>query len=195
MYIQHTKNALTTLLLVLLVLSVACKNNTKNADETADSATDPLENMAGEEISEEQHNFPPEPLEIKTDTAFKIDDKEYGYKSTQKTIDTSMVVFVHKAMGKTVKDVYLDFVYTLKPTGEDYSGGEFTISKHTFKNEFTKEYINHSILHKMEFLGFNEYNKEYEYKFVITQPDTDYSYIIYYFINNKGETKFHIDDA
>ena len=193
MYTQHIKNTLAILLIVVLLASVGCKNDTKK-DTSKDSATDPLENMQGEEIAEVQHNYPPEPVELITDTVFKIDNKKYGYQSTQKTIDSSMVVFVHKAMGKTVKDVYLDFEYSLKPTGQDYKGGEFKISKHTFKEEFTEDYLNHSILHKMEFLGFNDYSKEYEYKFIITQPDTDYSYTIYYFINNLGETKFHVDD-
>lgn len=191
---QYTQNTLAALLLVILLAAIGCKNTTKSDDKT-DSATDPLENMQGEAVEQEQHNFPPEPVELITDTAFEIDNKKYGYQSTQKTIDTSMVVFIHKAMGKTVKDVYLDFEYSLKPTGQDYKGGEFNISKHTFKEEFTEDYINHSILHKMEFLGFNEYSSEYEYKFIITQPDTDYSYTIYYFINNKGKTKFHVDDV
>ena len=195
MFIKHKINTLAALLLlVFLLFAVGCKNNTKSVNEN-DSLTNPLENMEGEEISEVQHNYPPKSLEIKTDTVFKIDNKKYGYTSTQKTIDTSMVVFVHKAMGKTVKDVYLDFEYSIKPTGQDYKGGEFIISKHSFKEEFTEDYLNHAILHKMEFLGFNEYSKEYEYKFTITQPDTDYSYIIYYFINNAGETKFHVDDV
>lgn len=193
-FMQYFKNSIMTVILATLLVTVGCKNSTKSINENADSLSDPLENMQGEEISEVQHNFPPEPIELKTDTSFSIDNKKYGYQSTQKTIDSSMVVFVHKAMGKTVKDVYLDFEYSIKPTGKEYNGGEFKITKHIFKDEFNDDYINHSILHKMEFLGYNLYSNEYEYKFHITQPDTDYSYVIYYFINNKGETKFHVDD-
>lgn len=191
---MQLKNNTVILFAIGLVLAVASCKNTNVSDKDADSSTNPLEGMQGEALTEEQHNFPEEPVEITTDTVFKIDNKKYGYKSVQKTIDTSMVVFMHKVQGKLVKNVYLDFVYTIQPTGQDYKGGEFTISKQFFKEEFTDDYINHSILHKMEFLGFNENSKEYEYKFVITQPDTDYSYLIYFFINNLGETKYIIDD-
>lgn len=190
----HPKNTLILILSVLFLAAVGCKNNTKATDENDSASPDPLENMQGEAISEEQHNYPPEPLEVTTDTSFTIENKKYGYTSVQKTIDTSMVVFVRKVMGKMVKDVYLDFEYTIEPTGEAYKGGEFKITKHNFASEFTEDFINHSVLHKMEFLGYNEYSKEYEYKFYITKPDTDYSYIIYFFINNMGETKFHVDD-
>ncbi len=192
---QYFKHGIITLVLALLLVVMGCKNSTQTTDDNKDSLSDPLKNMQGEEVIAVQHNFPPTPLEIKIDTSFSIDNKKYGYQSVQKTIDTSMVVFVHKAMGKTVKDVYFDFEYHIKPTGKGYKGGAFILTKHTFKEEFTEDFINHSILHKMEFLGYNIYSNEYEYKFYITQPDTDYSYIIYYFINNKGETNFHVDDV
>ncbi|MFX3625987.1 MAG: DUF4738 domain-containing protein [bacterium] len=184
-----------TALLTVMLVTVSCKNNTKNAVNDTDSLTDPLENMQGEVVEEIQHNFPEKPFEKETDTTFSIDNKKYGYQLTQKTIDTSMVVFIHNAMGKRVKDVYLDFEYTLKPTGQDYKGSSFKLTKHSFQKEFTKDFINHAVLHDLAFMGFNNYSKEYEFKFSITQPDTDLSYVIYYFINNKGETKFLVDDA
>jgi hypothetical protein len=191
--LYFNKGFVAILLLGLLVAS-ACKNKTQQ-ENNQDSLTNPLENMQGEAIEEIQHNFPEEPFEKKTDTTFSIDNKKYGYELIQKTIDTSMVVFIHNAMGKRVKDVYLDFEYTLKPKGQDYKGNSFKLTKHSFQKEFTEDFINHAVLHDLAFMGFNDYSKEYEFKFSITQPDTDLSYVIYYFINNKGETKFLVDDA
>lgn len=178
--------------LIVLGAIAGCKNNTKQ--EVATDSLPPMIEEKAQPTAEVQHNFPEQPVNIVKDTTVAIGNKKYSIITTKKTIDTSMVVFVHQAQGKVIKDVYLDFEYTLKPNAAEYTGGEKLITKHTFTKDFNEDFINHAVLYDMQFLGFNDLSKEYELKFIITKPDTDFSYVIYYFINLKGETVYEIDD-
>lgn len=189
---QPQKTVLIIAALLVLGTITSCKNTTKQ-EVQADSLPPLIEEMdeAGTEV---QHNFPEQPINIVKDTSILFNNKQYGLQTTQKTIDTSMVVFVHKAQGKVIKDVYLDFEYTLKPSAAEYTGDTKVITKHTFTTEFNDDFLNHAVLYDMQFLGFNDLSKEYEFKFLITKPDTDITYIIYYFINLKGEVVYEIDD-
>lgn len=189
---QHAKTVLIMATLIVLATITGCKNNTKQ-EVTADSLP-PLIEENSQATNEVQHNFPEQPVNIVKDTTVVIDKKKYSIKTTQKTIDTSMVVFVHQAQGKVIKDVYLDFEYTIKPNAAEYTGDEKLITKHTFTKDFNEDFINNAVLYDMQFLGFNDLSKEYELKFIITKPDTDFSYVIYYFINLKGEVVYEIDD-
>lgn len=189
---QHAKTVLIMATLIVLATITGCKNNTKQ-EVTADSLP-PLIEENSQATNEVQHNFPEKPINLVKDTTVVIDKKKYSIKTTQKTIDTSMVVFVHQAQGKVIKDVYLDFEYTIKPNAAEYTGDEKLITKHTFTKDFNEDFINNAVLYDMQFLGFNDLSKEYELKFIITKPDTDFSYVIYYFINLKGEVVYEIDD-
>lgn len=189
---QHAKTVLIMATLIVLATITGCKNNTKQ-EVTADSLP-PLIEENSQATNEVQHNFPEQSVNIVKDTTVVIDKKKYSIKTTQKTIDTSMVVFVHQAQGKVIKDVYLDFEYTIKPNAAEYTGDEKLITKHTFTKDFNEDFINNAVLYDMQFLGFNDLSKEYELKFIITKPDTDFSYVIYYFINLKGEVVYEIDD-
>ena len=189
---QQTKTVLIMATLIVLGAIAGCKNNTKQ--EVATDSLPPMIEENAQATAEVQHNFPEQPVNIVKDTTVAIGNKKYSIVTTKKTIDTSMVVFVHQAQGKVIKDVYLDFEYTLKPNAAEYSGGEKLITKHTFTKDFNEDFINHAVLYDMQFLGFNDLSKEYELKFIITKPDTDFSYVIYYFINLKGETVYEIDD-
>lgn len=189
---QHAKTVLIMATLIVLATITGCKNNTKQ-EVTADSLP-PLIEENSQATNEVQHNFPEQPVNIVKDTTVVIDKKKYSIKTTQKTIDTSMVVFVHQAQGKVIKDVYLDFEYTIKPNAAEYTGDEKLITKHTFTKDFNEDFINNAVLYDMQFLGFNDLSKEYELKFIITKPDTDFSYVIYYFINLKGEVVYEIND-
>lgn len=189
---QHKKTVLIVATLIVLGAITSCKNNTKQ-EVTTDSLPPLIEENA-QATAEVQHNFPEKSVNIVKDTTVVINNKKYGIVTTQKTIDTSMVVYVHQTQGKVIKDVYLDFQYTLKPNAAEYTGGEKLITKHTFTKDFNEDFINNAVLYDMQFLGFNDLSKEYELKFIITKPDTDFSYVIYYFINLKGETIYEIDD-
>ena len=145
-------------------------------------------------------------INCKLDTFTKRNDRYFFHKlSTKYKQDEIIDFFVSnflsddkKWIGNLLqndgKDVYLDFEYTLKPNAAEYTGGEKLITKHTFTKDFNEDFINHAVLYDMQFLGFNDLSKEYELKFIITKPDTDFSYVIYYFINLKGETVYEIDD-
>lgn len=175
--------------LMLLALA-ACKNNTQTT-QTADTTSNDSASSAPAIV---QHNFPEAPVRDSRDTTFKLNGKLYSVRLQKNTIDTSMVVFPGNAMGKKIMDVYYDFEYFLTPKGPDYKGKEIKVTKHNFKDEFNDDFFNRSILYDMKFEGYNEINKEYEFTFMINKPDTESTFKIYFFINNKGETHYEVED-
>ncbi len=175
---------------LLLLAFAACKNNTQTV-QTADTASN---DSAASAPAIKQHNFPEAPVRESRDTSFKLNGKTYGVKLQKNTIDTSLVVFTRKAMGKMIKNVYYDFEYFLTPKGTDYKGGEVKVTKHNFREEFNDDFFNYSVLYDMNFEGYNEVNKEYEFTFMINKPDTENTFKIYFFINNKGETHYEVED-
>lgn len=175
---------------IMLLALGACKNNTQST-QAADSTTNDSAPSAPAMV---QHNFPETPVRDSKDTTFKINGKTYGVKLQKNTVDTSLVVFTRKAMGKMIKDVYYDFEYFLTPKGPDYKGGEIKVTKHNFREEFNDDFFNYAVLYDMNFEGYNEVNKEYEFTFMINKPDTENTFKIYFFINNKGETHYEVED-
>lgn len=175
--------------LMLLALG-ACKNNTQST-QAADTTTKDSVPLGQAEV---KHYFPETPVRDSKDTAFKLNGKTYRVKLQKNTIDDSMVVFPRMAMGKKIKDVYYNFEYILTPQATDYKGGEIKVTKYNFRDEFNDEFFNFSILYEMNFEGYNEINKEYEFTFMINKPDTESTFKIYFFINNKGETHYEVED-
>jgi hypothetical protein len=186
------KHVLKKLLLLSfsVVVIAACKNTAQNADTTDSVAKD----TTPQGPAETQHNFPESPVNITKDTSFTIKGQTYKVSLTQKTIDTSMVVFARKAMGKAIKDVYFDFEYIITPKSNAYKGAEVKITKRNLENQFNNEFLDYAILHELNFMDYSEVNKEYEFSGYITKPDTDNAFKVYFFINNKGELHNEVED-
>lgn len=173
-----------------VVVIAACKNTTQSTttDDSAAKDTTP------QEPTVLQHNFPETPINQSKDTVFLIAGKKYSVTLTKKTIDTSMVVFARKAMGKPIKDVYFDFEYLISPTGPAYKGGNIKVTKQTLAEEFNNEFLDYAVLYELGFMDYSEVNKEFEFSGMITKPDTENTFKVYFFINNKGETHYEVED-
>lgn len=186
------------LVFIIVLAATSCKNKVQAGNEN-DTAKVEDTASAVAEMDMVQHNFPEKPEKIVSDTSFKIGKATYGCNIVKKTVDTSLVVFIGKVRDKKdnrlVKNVYMDYEYYITPKGPGYKGGQLIINKATFKKEFNEDFYNNSVLFKAEFVGFVESLNEFQLRFTITKPDTDFTYIIDYYVNNNGEVFYEILDV
>ncbi|HYG15657.1 MAG TPA: DUF4738 domain-containing protein [Bacteroidia bacterium] len=175
---------------VVLALAVSCKNNNQSGSGSDTQTTD----SAGKEQSDLiEHYFPEKPTTVTTDTIVEEDNTNYRLLISQKTIDTSLVVFQRKGAGKVHRNIYYDFEYNISISGNGLNIGPVKITKHSIPpEEFDKDYIDHSILHDLTYVGLQQ--EMFTFTFMLTKPDTDLRYRLFYYMPKKGKPSFVVDD-
>jgi hypothetical protein len=174
----------------VLALAVSCKNNSGSGSGSDTNATDSANNGQGNLV---EHYYPEKPATITTDTTVEEDNTNYRLSITQKTIDTSLVVFQRKGAGKVHRNLYYDFEYVISITGKDLSIPPVKVTKHSIPaEEFDEDYINNSILHDLNYVGLQQ--EMFTFTFMLTKPDTDLRYRLFYHIPKKGKPSFVVDD-
>lgn len=176
--------------ITLLALAVSCKNNKQAGDDNDTHSTD-SGNSAQSDVVE--HYFPEKPTELITDTTIEEDNTNYKLSIVQKTIDTSLVVFQRKGAGKVHRNIYYDFEYDISITGKGLKTTPVKVTKHSIpEGEFDVDFINNSILHDLNYIGFQ--NNMFSFTFMLTKPDTDLRYRLFYYIPKSGKPYFEVDD-
>jgi hypothetical protein len=175
---------------LVMAITVSCKNN--NRSGSGNDTTEKDSSVEGQNDLVE-HYYPEKPQVITTDTTIEEEDATYKLSITQKTIDTSLVVFQRKGAGKVHRNIYYDFEYTISITGKGVTIPPVKVTKQSIPaEEFDTDYINHSILHDLTYVGMEQ--EMFTFTFMLTKPDTDLRYRLFYHIPKKGKPSFIVDD-